>query len=367
MRTARLRRRRTITLVIIAAVVLGMAIFFMVRYTMTSNIPSTAQFMDNYMRNANGTISSYLQPETSTDPNVVAGREALSESVGLWMQYNLLQDNETSFDETYKLLTTYFISPQHYIRWKLEEDGTSRVNTYALGDDLRIVGALLDAYERWKQPQYLDTAKIITDTLWQDGLNNGYLVDYHDFQHDTSADQLSLTYIDTVALEQMQKYGLATAAQVDKHLQLLRQIPNDGLFYPRLYDVTKGTYKYDQEVNLIDQLIIGLHLTELKQPPKALVNFMKQQFQQDGKLYGRYHAADHTRAVNYESPAVYGLAILLALQMDDREWAEQLYTRMIAFRTAEGPYAGGYVSDGNTHAFDDLQALLAETSLQHTR
>ncbi|WP_411344342.1 glycosyl hydrolase [Paenibacillus sp. WLX1005] len=364
MRTLSSRRARVMISIWIIAV-LGVAIFFTARYMMKPAIPSTAQFMDNYMRNANGTIASYLQAEPSTDPNIVAGREALSESVGIWMQYNLLQDDSTSFHETYKLLTTYFLSPQHYIRWKLEEDGTSRVNTYALGDDLRIVGALLDAYDRWQQPEYLNTAKQITDTLWQHGLNNGYLVDYYDFQHRTSADQLSLTYIDTAALEQMQKVGLADAAQVDKHLQLLRQIPNDGLFYPRLYQVSDGTYTYDKEVNLIDQLIIGLHLTELKQPPQKLVDFMKQQFQQDGKLYGRYHAADHTRAVDYESPAVYGLAILLALQMNDREWADQLYTRMTAFRTADGPYAGGYVSDGNTHAFDDLQALLAETSLQH--
>lgn len=365
MRVTKNRRTRVVLLVMII-VIIGLAAL-LATLMMRKETSSTALFMKQSMVNANGTIASYLKEAPSTDPNVVAGREALSESVGLWMQYTLLVEDKSDFDNSYQLLNTYFMSPQHYIRWKLEPDGQSRVNTYALGDDLRIVSALLDAYGRWNKPEYLATAKEITDTLWAQGLNNGYLVDYHDFQHDTSSNLLSLTYIDTLAFERMKQYGLISDELYTRHLELLRTIPNDGLFYPRTYDVTTGQYGYDKQVNLIDQLIIGLHLAEMKQPPDKLVAFMKQQFAQDGHLYGRYDAKDHQPAVKYESPSVYGLAILLAVQMDDREWAQQLYDRMIMFRASEGSDRGGYVSDGDTHAFDNLLALLAETTLQQTR
>ncbi len=366
MRVNNPRRVRIVWLISVAIIVIGLAALLAI-HMMKKEPSATALFIKQSMVNSNGTIASYLKEATSTDPNVVAGREALSESVGLWMQYTLLADDRDDFDNSYELLNKYFMSPEHYIRWKLEPDGQSRVNTYALGDDLRIVNALLEAYGRWHKPEYLATAKEVTDTLWTRGLNNGYLVDYHDFQHDTSSNLLSLTYIDTLAFERMKQYGLISDELYERHLQLLRTIPNDGLFYPRTLDVTTGKYGYDTEVNLIDQLIIGLHLAEMKQPPDQLVAFMKQQFAQDGHLYGRYHASNHQPAVQYESPSVYGLAILLALQMDDREWAEQLYNRMIVFRASEGSDTGGYVSDGDTHAFDNLLALLAETSLQQTR
>lgn len=48
---------------------------------------STEEFITKHMTNANGTLATYLQPGTSADPDIVAGREALSESLGFWMQY----------------------------------------------------------------------------------------------------------------------------------------------------------------------------------------------------------------------------------------------------------------------------------------
>ncbi|WP_322907032.1 glycosyl hydrolase [Paenibacillus campi] len=360
-------RRVLIALVIgIAVIVIGLTALFTIRALNQQPSP-TASFIEQSMVNANGTIASYLKPAPSTDPNVVAGREALSESLGLWMQYTLLENSQPDFDRSYQLLNQYFMSPQHYIWWKLQPDGQSIVHTYALGDDLRIVSALLEAYGRWNVPGYLTTSKQITDTLWQYGLNNGYLVDYHDFEHNTSSNLLSLTYIDTLAFERMKQYGLISDELYERHMQLLRTIPNDGLFYPRTFDVINGKYGYDTEVNLIDQLIIGLHLAEMNRPPDKLVAFLKQQFAEDGHLYGRYYASNHQPAVRYESPSVYGLAILLAVQMNDRAWAQQLYERMIMFRASTGSDIGGYVSDGDTHAFDNLLALLAETTLQQIR
>lgn len=367
MRTAAAHRSRVLIWCLLIILVLGTATVLTARTMSKPRISPTAEFMQTHMLNPNGTITSYLKDESSTDPNIVAGHEALSESVGLWMQYTLLQHDQVSFDNEYMLLNKYFLSPEHYVWWKLDKNGTSHVNTNALGDDLRIVGSLLDAYERWNKPEYLNTAKQIVNTLWEHDQKNGYLVDYHDFLHNISSDQLSLTYIDAAAFSRMQKYNLISQQEYNRYMKLLKNIPNDGLFYPRILNVTTGQYGYDQEVNLIDQLIIAVHLTAEGQSSKQLVSFLKEQFAQDGRLYGRYHADNHQPAVAYESPAVYGLAILVALQTNDKEWANQLYERMITFRADTGEYTGGYVSEGDTHTFDNLLALLAETTLQQKR
>lgn len=334
-------------------------------YRAQPQVSPTATFITSHMVNENGTLASRLLPAPSTNPDIVAGKEALSESLGLWMQYALMTDDPKSFEHSYTLLNQYFLNPdKHYIYWKLEPDGQSKVNTNALGDDFRIVGALLQASTKWKQQNYYTTAKQIVDTLLASGQQNGYLVDYHDFEHGYSADVLSLTYIDVPALEQMKQTSMITAQEYTKYTDLLRNTPNDGVFYPRTYSVATGKYNYDDTINLIDQLILALHRSELGQPSTELITFMKKEFAQHHQLAGRYKRADQTADVAYESPAVYGLAILLALQDKDQAWAEQLYAQMITMRGWDQAYPGGYVFDGDTHIFDDLFPLLAETLLQ---
>jgi len=334
-------------------------------YRSQAQISPTATFITSHMVNENGTLASRLIPAPSTNPDIVAGKEALSESLGLWMQYALMTDDAQSFEQSYTLLNQYFLNPEkHYIYWKLEPDGQSKVNTNALGDDLRIVGALLQASTQWKQPNYQTIAKQIVDTLLASDQQHGYLVDYHDFEHGYSADVLSLTYIDVPALEQMKQTSMMTAQEYTKYMDLLRHTPNDGVFYPRTYSVATGQYHYDDTINLIDQLILALHRSELGLPSTELITFMKKEFAQHHQLAGRYKRADQTADVAYESPAVYGLAILLAIQDKDQAWAEQLYAQMITMRGWDQAYPGGYVFDGDTHIFDDLFPLLAETLLQ---
>ncbi|WP_046227428.1 hypothetical protein [Paenibacillus dauci] len=356
--------KRRLWYILLAAVIVIAAVWVAVCSLMKTKDSSTAVFMQSYMTNSNGTVASYLKDKPSTDPNIVAGREALSESLGLSMQYALLSDDSKAMQQQVQLLQTHFLSPQHYIWWKLDASGHAQVSTNALGDDLRIVGALLEAYERWGQESDLTIARQITDTLWAQDQKQGYLVDYHDFVHNTSSDLLSLTYVDIATFQRMNQYGLMTDEQYRRYSDLLQHMPNDGTFYPRTYDVNSSEYGYDDTINLIDQLILGIHLTESGQPPQQLVAFMKKEFAQQHRLYGRYDRSTHRAAVDYEAPSVYGLAIQLAIKMNDIDWANQLYERMIQFRTADGLYKGGYVSDGDTHAFDNLMALLAETELQ---
>ncbi|MFF2092295.1 glycosyl hydrolase [Paenibacillus sp. NPDC058174] len=329
-------------------------------------VSPTLAFIEHNMTNPNGTLATYLKEAPSANPDYVAGHEALSESLGVWMQIALLNRDEQRFQQSYDLLRERYLSPQNYIKWKLQPDGTSEVNTNALGDDLRIVRALLEGYDLWQQTAYLAAAEAITARLQQSSMLEGYFVDYHDFLHQQSADVLSLVYVDTLALQAMERHGLIDRSVLDRHLELLQQLPaaSQKIFYPQKYEVGVSKYTSDDKVNLIDQLIVAIHVAELGQSPQELIHFLKQELKNRGKLFGQYDRSSRQPAVDYESPSVYGLAILLALETRDQAWAEELYPLMLAMRDHNPRYKGGYVFDGDTHLFDNLFPLLAEVSLK---
>ncbi|WP_245640045.1 glycosyl hydrolase family 8 [Paenibacillus dakarensis] len=325
----------------------------------------TEQFIEQHMRNENGTLATYLEPASSTDPDMAAGKEALSESLGLWMQYAVLQQDKQKFDESLTILKSYFLSPQHYIRWKLTPTGQSEVSTNALGDDLRIVDALLKAFSLWNEESYMSLAKEVSSTLQSIGMQNGYLVDFHDFKQNQSAQTLSLAYVDLSAMKGMLRNHLMQEPIFERHKNLLLDMPNDGVFYPKAYQIPSRQYVYDEQVNIIDQLIVGLHVTETGQKPAGLLAFLKREFQQHHQIMGQYTRKTRAPAVAYESPAVYGLAVMLALKCDDPQWAEQLEKRMLNLRDQNPAYSGGYVFNNNTHIFDNLLPLLAEVTLNN--
>ncbi|MFB5269788.1 glycosyl hydrolase [Paenibacillus enshidis] len=328
-----------------------------------SQTPSTEQFIEQYMTNANGTLASYLKAGTSTVPEIVAGREALSESVGLWMQYALLKQDKSLFDSGYELLKSKFIKPEGYIAWKLEEDGQSNVSTNALGDDFRIIDVLWKAADQWDEESYSVTADELSRTLVSSVMKDGMFVDFRDFANDHAAGTLSLAYVDMSALSNMTRSGVLEQSVYERHKRLLTDMPDDGVFYPKMYDIDKKTYIYDDSVNLIDQLLVALNCAQIGRSSDQLLTFLKTEFGQKHQIPGRYNRDTRLPDAPYESPAVYGLSVLLALKSGDTEFARQLYDRMLQFRGQDPAYPGGYVFDKDTHLFDNLLPLIAEETM----
>ncbi|MDP4099448.1 glycosyl hydrolase [Paenibacillus sp. P96] len=328
---------------------------------------STEQFIEQHMINTNGTLASYLQDGTSTVPEIAAGREALSESLGLWMQYALLRQDKPLFDRSYDVLKERFIMPEGYIAWKLAEDGKSNVHTNALGDDFRIIDALWKAADQWNEESYRVTADELTGTLVASAMREGWFVDYHDFSRNESSSALSLAYLDMSALSNMTRNGVLEPSVYERHKKLLTDMPDDGLFYPKSYQIDQKTYIYDDSVNLIDQLLVALNGAEIGRTSDKLVTFLKTEFEQRHRIIGRYNRDTRQPDAAYESPSVYALAILLALKSGDTEFARQLDERMLAFRGQDADYPGGYVFSKDTHIFDNLFPLIAEESVQENQ
>lgn len=327
---------------------------------------STKSFIAKNLTNPNGTLATYLQEAKSVSPELAAGREALSESLGLWMQAALASNDQAAFEKSYETLNRYFVTDQDYIAWKLSPEGRAEVSTNALGDDLRIIGALLEGARKWKDhPEWRARAIDLTETLLNRSQKNGYLVDFYDFSKQEAPDTLALAYVDLSTLKGLMQEGVLDEGTYRRYHTLLQEMPDDGVFYPKSFNVVTGEYKYEVTVNLIDQLLVAIHAGETDRDQAHLYQFLKQKFDQTGKLFGQYMRTNRTAAVKYESPSVYGLAIMLALQQGDRPLAEQLYEHMLTLKGHDVRHPGGYVFEANTHIFDNLLPLLGEYALEN--
>ncbi|WP_026297437.1 hypothetical protein [Paenibacillus daejeonensis] len=325
------------------------------------------RFITTHMMNDNGSLATYLKPALSTDPELAAGREALSESLGLWMEAAVLRQQASTFADSYEVYKNLFRHHYGYVYWKLNEEGHAEISTTALGDDLRILRALLRAGDQWNEPDYTQSGLALAETLLLRGQHNGYLVDFYDFERHERPTRLSLVYVDIGALEEMKRHGLLSEEEYSKYVTLLVDMPEDSPFYPKYYEVDAGEYGFDDEVNLIDQLIVGLHAADSGRDSRPLLDFIREALERTGKLMGRYDRSTGEPAAQFESPSVYGLAILLAVRWEDRELADRLNERMLGMRDHDPAYPGGYVFDGDTHIFDNLFPLIGGATLHQTQ
>lgn len=327
---------------------------------------STKRFIKMNLTNPNGTLATYLQEVEPVSPELAAGREALSESLGLWMQAALESHDLALFEKSYDTLTRYFTTDRNYIVWKLNPEGGTEVSANALGDDLRIIGALLEGARTWEDhPEWKATAKTLTETLLSRSQKNGFLVDFYDFARQEAPDTLTLAYVDLSALKELVQEGLLDEETYSRYHALLQEMPDDGVFFPKSFNVVTGEYTYETTVNLIDQLLVAIHAGGTERDQESLLHFLKQKFAQTGKLSGQYMRTDRMAAVNYESPSVYGLAIKFAINRGDRSFAEDLYEHMLTLKGRDARYPGGYVFEANTHIFDNLLPLLGEYALEN--
>lgn len=327
----------------------------------TSRILPGEEFIRTHMINDDGTLKTNLQPHQTGDPNVAQGDEALSESIGLWMLYAVEKGDKQLFDAAVAVLQDKF-AIGGWIYWKISP---KPVNTNALIDDLRIAEALYKAYDAWQSTEYRDLANQIARSIVEKQVIDDAFTDFYDIRADWTSPVITLSYLKASAMSDMYKHGELSDDLYAKTVQFLRNLPARNGFFPFSYDVQAQTYLYHDEINIIDQLYIVYHRAQIQEPSPEIWAFLKAEFEQRGYLYGRYKMNSKEPAVEFESPAVYGLAILAAIELNDGEFAKDLYYRMIRHQVLnpEGEYFGGYTYAGDTHIFDNLIPLLAERKM----
>ena len=344
--------------IVIFAVVL-LALIGLKYYTLFAAKPTVSKedslvaehFIRDYLMQEDGRIATDLTSRKD---------EYLSETVGLWMEYLVLQDDQEAFEQQVKVLKKYFLTKDYLVVWEVKDKKKAPANAFI--DDLRIMNALYEAGERWSNSSYKKLAKKIKGALVTYHIKQDVFIDHVDLKTKSQAEQVTLSYLIPSALDKMET-DASKAYKQTRSLFLDAPINPLG-FLPKTYDLSTGSYIFEDKVNMIDQLYMGYHRAQWGADVSQLLEFIRQTYTEHGVLYGRYDLNEGTPIVEYEAVAVYALAILLAIETDENELAEKLYENMKAMQQTDKaqPYYGGYidVASKSTHSFDNLLALIAE-------
>lgn len=318
----------------------------------------TEQFIIDYLLYEDGTIRTDIKPNTNSNL-------ALSESIGLWMEYLVEKEDLSQFEETHHTIKNQFLAKNNLLFWKIENGQAARSN--ALIDDLRVMEALFKIGERSNNPHYMDTAKLIANAILNFNREGSLFVDFYEMELDEKGDILTLSYLNPSAFQYMAKYNVLSEDEMDELRKFMNEIPMDNVFYPKTFRLSDNTFQFDTTVNLIDQLYVALHLERFDINTVRFFEWLHKTFYNGNLLYGQYDIKTKRNAVQYESVAVYALVILYSIEKQEYSFAEDIYYRMVRLRNdnPDAAYFGGFVSSDTTHSFDNLLALLAERKLMN--
>lgn len=318
----------------------------------------TEQFIRKHLFHEDGTIRTNFEGR--------AGSElALSESLGLWMEYLLEKQDHELFEEVYETLVKSFWFDEGLVAWKIENGILADTN--ALIDDLRIMKALYVEGEKIGRNDYIQTATKIARSLAVYNRNGEHFVDFYDVKHQLANDEITLSYLDMESVRYMVKYDVISERTFQFLETFLHTIKLDNGFYPKSYNVRMKSFEFENPVNLIDQLYTAFHFEKAGVKADEFYEWLKAEFYKNHSLFGRYDRITKNHAVEYESASVYALTILYSLERGDISFAKDVYQRMITMRIndEQSDFYGGYVTSNETHSFDNLLPLLAERIFIH--
>ncbi|MGM0897896.1 MAG: hypothetical protein ACQEV0_08350 [Bacillota bacterium] len=255
----------------------------------------------------------------------------LSESIGLYMEYLNMMEDEDKFEEQYANLMSEFVVEKDenlFVNWLIYEDAT--VN--ALIDDIRIAAALREADELFDRPEYSETADRIIETISRVQTNNGYTVDYYDWEVEFPAQRVTLSYLIDDVPEDM------------KADELLENVEADEVFFPEYFDVAEEEYVENDIVHMIDQLLIAINRERIGLSSDVFEEWLKTEWAEEGRLFGRYNRETQDAEVTYESLAMYFYMNEYLLAIGEDETAEEVKVRGTEMIESN--------ADGETHFFD---------------
>ena len=128
--------------------------------------------------------------------NKPTGRDVLSESQGIMLQYAALKNNKDLFNSTLNYVNKYMKS-DNLASWVVEDGAENRVNSVL--DDLRIYGALNEGNQKFGE----DDKELIKyrNYIYKYNVNRNSLVDSYDFKYKKKANRLTLCYADFKTLK----------------------------------------------------------------------------------------------------------------------------------------------------------------------
>jgi hypothetical protein len=318
-------------------------------------------FIQKHLMGRNGEILTNIKGSENSP-------ETLSESVGLLMNYCVMRELKELFDREYAFLKNSLLAEGKYVKWKTSSED---IHCNSAIDDMRIIRALLDAYEKWGVKEYYDTAGFIQDALYEKQTVDGFLMEFYDWKLDAARMSIPLCYIDLNTMYRLGTFNKNWKQSAEKGLRIIKNgriDEEENPFFHKYYDFNARAYRLDEEaaqnkgICLTYTLYTAIHLAEYNENTEAFTAWLKKEAK-NGRLYGWYNPYTLKPASDLESTAVYALAAIYSGKVGEEELEKRLINRMLDFMITDkkSPYYGGF---GNTqtmdfYSFDNLTALWA--------
>ncbi|KDR94630.1 hypothetical protein SAMN02745945_02634 [Peptoclostridium litorale DSM 5388] len=321
------------------------------------------EFVENRLTsNTGGIHTNYIDSPGGGD--VATGHEMLCESEGLIMIYYANRADKEMFDRHYAFVANRLLMSSGTLRWRVDGDGRPLENTSASIDDLRVVRAMLYAYDMWGDEKYMLAADKIGTGILKNTTYKGSLVNHYDEDSNYRGHEIDLSYIDLLTMSIMEGFGdKGWKAAAGKGIEIIDggYLGDDFPFYRKAYDLKEESYDENESVNMIDSLLVVLHLGELGMQREISLDWLKNTLE-DGPVYSRYKTDGTAEPGSYESTAVYAIIARIAKNAGDYGLHRMAVERMISLQVKyEGSRIYGAFGDESTlevFSFDNLQALL---------
>ncbi|MFP7254394.1 hypothetical protein SFC02_08790 [Terribacillus goriensis] len=293
------------------------SLLLFLNFSSSVDLETVTSTVKQQYKNKEGFIASYGDGERDTSP-------ILLESLGQYMEYLLIVGDSQEFEEQFLLLQSNFTVNTDkgiFLKWQLEEDVTANASV----DDYRIIRTLLRGGEQFHNSSYTNFAGQIWDTMNKTQTVNGLIVDFYDWSSQQRTSEIHLSYIDYDVLEKLQ------ASKLPRYKQILADGLTDKIFFNEIYNPENNSYHTAnaETVNMIDQFLIAIQYAEsTHEKPKSFHDWVQTQMQNNGILYGGYDRNTGKPVVKYESSAVYALALIYSLIVDDQQMSETLYSQL---------------------------------------
>lgn len=300
----------------------------------------------------------------SSDGDITKGHAVLSESQGIMLLYNLEKNNRDNFNTTFDYIKNNMMLPNNLLSWRV--DGDEETNTSATIDDLRVIKALLLADEKWNDKNYRKFALKIADGIQKESLDKKdyVLTDFYDGYN--KSDVTTLCYLDLPTLRMLANLDYFKWKKVyDKSVEILNggYISDKLPLYRKAYYRNTNSYDENTDADTLLSMIVVLNKLQEGQDVSTTVEWIRKEFQQNGKIFATYNIADGTPSSEFESTSVYAMIVQIASILGDKEIQNFAMNRMKEFqiKNKNSEVYGGFGSEDGTNVFsyDNLNALLA--------
>lgn len=285
-----------------------------------------------------------------------SGRDVLSESQGLLMEYAVEAQDQALFDQAYGYAKAH-LAQDGLFRWYGSADANAPANAFL--DDLRIYGALVRAQARWGG--YEAEIASLEAALSQYNVTSEGPVDFYDFERRRRSDEFSLCYGDLETLRILEE-RTGNTGLYEKTRQRIDEgyISDEFPLYYASWSYREKAYS-KKDLHTAEALYTLYHLAKEDLLKDASEQWLLEQLRGDGLMAGYCVDGSVTEGCGYESTGVYALAALIGMECGNDEICALAIGRMNQLRIFDSAslYDGAFgEKDGSgIYSFDQCMAL----------